>query len=36
MPQIDRHKDRTVNIEFNAADDLDCLPYPERFTLIFW
>ncbi|MHA7582896.1 helix-turn-helix domain-containing protein [Paenibacillus vandeheii] len=35
MPQIDRHKDRTVNIEFVAAEDLECLPYPERLTLIF-
>lgn len=34
MPQIDRHKDRAVNIEFVAAEDLDCLPYPERLTLI--
>lgn len=35
MPQIDRHKNRTVNIEFVAAEDFNVLPYPERFTLIF-
>ncbi|MFC3746147.1 helix-turn-helix domain-containing protein [Paenibacillus sp. GCM10012306] len=35
MPQIDRHKDRTVNIEFVANEGLDCLTYPDRFTLIF-
>ncbi|MFF2481642.1 helix-turn-helix domain-containing protein [Paenibacillus sp. NPDC058071] len=35
MPQADRHKERTVNIEFNAVEDLSILPYPERFTLIF-
>ncbi|QHW32965.1 helix-turn-helix transcriptional regulator [Paenibacillus rhizovicinus] len=35
MPQIDRHKDRTVNIEFITAEDLNGLPYPERFTIIF-
>ncbi|MFS0728305.1 helix-turn-helix domain-containing protein [Paenibacillus sp. 1P07SE] len=35
MPQIDRHKNRTVNIEFIAAEDFACLPYPDRFTLIF-
>ncbi|MNM11674.1 Bifunctional transcriptional activator/DNA repair enzyme AdaA [compost metagenome] len=35
MPQMDRHKNRTVNIEFVAAEALDSLPYPERFTLVF-
>lgn len=35
MPQIDRHKERTVNIEFVAVEDLSILPYPKRFTLIF-
>ncbi|MBB6672903.1 AraC family transcriptional regulator [Cohnella nanjingensis] len=35
MPQIDRHKERTVNIEFAAVEDFGILPYPERFTLIF-
>ncbi len=35
MPQIDRHKNRIVNIEFIAAEDFNNLPYPERFTLIF-
>lgn len=34
MPQIDRHKNRTVNIEFTAAEDFSILPYPERLTLI--
>jgi len=34
MPQIDRHKNRTVNIEFAALEDLSMLPYPERLTLI--
>lgn len=34
MPQIDRHKNRTVNIEFAAAEDFSILPYPERLTLI--
>lgn len=35
MPQIDRHKNRTVDIEFVAAEDFNQLPYPERYTLIF-
>jgi len=35
MPQADRHKDRTVNIEFAAVEDFNNLPYPERMTLIF-
>ncbi|GMK44720.1 hypothetical protein PghCCS26_18480 [Paenibacillus glycanilyticus] len=35
MPQIDRHKDRTVNIEFVATEDLIGLPYSERLTIIF-
>lgn len=35
MPQADRHKQRIVNIEFLAVEDLSILPYPERFTLIF-
>lgn len=35
MPQIDRHKNRTVNIEFVAAEDFAHIPYPERFTLVF-
>ncbi|QWU13738.1 Helix-turn-helix domain-containing protein [Paenibacillus sophorae] len=35
MPQVDRHKERTVNIEFVAVEDFSILPYPERFTLIF-
>jgi AraC-like DNA-binding protein len=35
MPQLDRHKNRTVNIEFAAVEDFSSLPYPERCTLIF-
>lgn len=35
MPQIDRHKNRTVNIEFAAAEDFTHFPYPERLTLSF-
>ncbi|MFC3745108.1 helix-turn-helix domain-containing protein [Paenibacillus sp. GCM10012306] len=35
MPQVDRHKKRTVNIEFVAVEDFGALPYPERYTLIF-
>ncbi|GJM70065.1 hypothetical protein HMSSN036_22810 [Paenibacillus macerans] len=35
MPQMDRYKNRTVNIEFAAVEDFSNLPYPERLTLIF-
>ncbi|GAA3400713.1 helix-turn-helix domain-containing protein [Paenibacillus hodogayensis] len=35
MPQLDRHKNRTVPIEFVAVEDLTSLPYPERLTFIF-
>ncbi|ANS73234.1 AraC family transcriptional regulator [Paenibacillus yonginensis] len=35
MPQRDRYKQRTVNIEFAAVEDFLGLPYPERHTLIF-
>jgi YesN/AraC family two-component response regulator len=35
MPQFDRHKNRTVNIEFVYTEDLNNLPYAERFTIIF-
>ncbi|WP_042163712.1 helix-turn-helix domain-containing protein [Paenibacillus gorillae] len=35
MPQADRHKERTVHIEFAAVEDFSRLPYSERFTLIF-
>ncbi|MBY9082223.1 helix-turn-helix transcriptional regulator [Paenibacillus sp. HN-1] len=35
MPQIDRHKDRTVNIEFIPTEDLESLPYTDRLTLVF-
>ncbi|AWB44667.1 AraC family transcriptional regulator [Paenibacillus sp. CAA11] len=34
MPQIDRYKNRSVNIEFIAVEDFTNLPYPERLTLI--
>lgn len=35
MPQIDRHKNRIVNIEFVTAEDFETLPYKERFTIVF-
>ncbi len=35
MPQVDRHKNRIVNIEFNAVEDLSKLPCPDRLTLVF-
>jgi AraC-like DNA-binding protein len=35
MPQFDRYKNRSVDIEFTAVEDFKNLPYPERFTLIF-
>ncbi|OPH54996.1 AraC family transcriptional regulator [Paenibacillus ferrarius] len=35
MPQIDRHKDRMVKIEFVAVEDFSVLPYPERYTLTY-
>lgn len=35
MPQFDQYKNRSVDIEFTAVEDLENLPYPERFTLIF-
>lgn len=35
MPQVDRHKNRTVNIEFTATEDMLSLPYPDRFTIVF-
>lgn len=35
MPQLDRYKNRTVNIEFAAVEDFSKLPYPERHALIF-
>lgn len=35
MPQIDRHKNRTVYIEFIADENFINLPYKERFTIIF-
>ncbi|AGK97147.1 helix-turn-helix domain-containing protein [Clostridium pasteurianum] len=35
MPQMDRHKNRTVYIEFIADESFNNLPYKERFTIIF-
>ncbi len=35
MPQVDRHKNRIVPIEFIAAEGFNALPYKERFTLVF-
>jgi len=34
MPQVDRYKERIVNIEFVPVEDFSILPYPQRFTLI--
>ena len=34
MPQQDRHKDRTIPIEFTFFDKLDCLPVKERCTVV--
>lgn len=34
MPQIDRHKNRQVEIEFNANQDLQKLPLKNRHTLV--
>lgn len=35
MPQFDRYKNRLVNIEFTAVEDLSHLPYPDRLSLVF-
>lgn len=35
MPQMDRHKNRTVYIEFVADENFSNLPYKERLTIIF-
>lgn len=35
MPQIDRYKKRTVNIDFFTIEDFKMLPYKERFTIVF-
>ncbi len=35
IPQKDRHKNRTVYIEFVAKESFSNLPYKERFTIIF-
>ena len=34
MPQQDRHKDRTIPIEFDFYDKLDCLPKDERCSVV--
>lgn len=34
MPQMDRHKNRHVYIEFVAKEDFTMLPYKERLTII--
>lgn len=35
MPQIDRYKKRTVNIDFFAIENFKTLPYQGRFTIVF-
>ncbi len=35
MPQFDQYKNRTVNIEFIAAEDIQNLPHTERLSLVF-
>ncbi|MDF2653710.1 MAG: AraC family transcriptional regulator [Bacillota bacterium] len=35
MPQYDRHKKRTVSIEFQTVEDFSKIPYQQRFTLAF-
>ncbi|RJE84743.1 AraC family transcriptional regulator [Paenibacillus sp. 1011MAR3C5] len=35
MPQVDRYKQRAVNIEFFAVEDCSLLPYTDRYSLIF-
>lgn len=35
MPQIDRYKNRTLYIEFAAAEDFNNLPYEGRLSIIF-
>ncbi|NRT80888.1 hypothetical protein BJV41_005370 [Clostridium beijerinckii] len=35
MPQMDRHKNRTVYIEFIANENFVSLPYKERLTITF-
>ena len=34
MPQIDRHKDRIIPIEFNFYDELEQLPLKERCSIV--
>ncbi len=35
MPQFDRYKNRTLNIEFLVNEDFNHYPYKERYTLTF-
>lgn len=35
MPQYDRYKNRSVNIEFHVREDFSKMPYPGRFSLVF-
>lgn len=35
MPQIDRYKNRTIDIEFIPDENFITIPYKERFTIIF-
>ncbi|MEK3732428.1 MULTISPECIES: helix-turn-helix domain-containing protein [Paenibacillus] len=35
MPQIDRFKNRVVNIDFFAVEDFRALPDPDRLSLVF-
>ncbi len=35
MPQLDRYKNRIVNIEFVTVEDFHDLPHPERLALVF-
>jgi len=34
MPQVDRHKNRQVEIEFNSMQDLNQLPIKQRYSLV--
>ncbi len=35
MPIFDRYKNRVVNIEFDFSENLDMLPYQDRYTIVF-
>ena len=35
MPQLDRYKKRTLNIEFIASENFNNIPYKDQFSLIF-